>query len=194
MSDAIPTARLDLGPLPVPFRRACLDGRFEAAAGMLRVSLRDGWFDAASVFELRLRQLEVDPSLAPWLLRAMVRRDTRDMVGYIGFHAAPGAFYLQEWCPSGVELGVSVFASERRKGFAREAAVGLMGWAERTHGVRSFVVSISPDNTASQTLFKSLGFVRVGAHVDDQDGPEDILVRASVTRGGSASPRFRSDA
>ena len=59
---------------------------------------------------------------------------------------------------------------------AREAALALMQWARDDHGITSFVVSIAPGNQASQALAAGLGFVRIGSHVDDVDGPEDVLV------------------
>jgi RimJ/RimL family protein N-acetyltransferase len=51
-----------------------------------------------------------------------------------------------------------------------------MRWATESHGVRTFVLSIRPDNIASQALAAKLGFRRIGLHVDDVDGVEDVLV------------------
>jgi RimJ/RimL family protein N-acetyltransferase len=123
----------------------------------------------------RLGQLQDDPTLQPWLVRAMVPRDSRVMVGYIGFHAAPGAQYLQPYSPEAVEFGYTVFPPYRRQGYAREASFALMRWATGHHGVTRFVLSIRPDNIASQSLAASLGFVRIGYHIDVVDGLEDIL-------------------
>ena len=50
-----------------------------------------------------------------------------------------------------------------------------MGWARECHGVLRFVMTIRPDNVASQSLAASLGFVRIGSHIDEVDGLEDIL-------------------
>ena len=55
-----------------------------------------------------------------------------------------------------------------------------MQWARDVHDVTSFVVTISPSNGPSLALVAGLGFVRVGAHVDEVDGPEDVLVRNVV--------------
>ena len=57
----------------------------------------------------------------------------------------------------------------------REACLALMGWAQAANGVQNFVLTIRPDNTASQALAAQLGFVRIGSHEDDVDGIEDIL-------------------
>ena len=121
------------------------------------------------------QQLEEDPADQPWLLRAMVPRGSCFLAGYIGFHSAPGAAYLQPYSPEGVELGFSVFPPYRRRGYAREACLALMGWAQECHGVTRFVMTIRPDNIASQSLAASLGFVHIGSHIDDVDGLEEIL-------------------
>ena len=121
------------------------------------------------------RSLRDDDALRPWLLRAMVERSRRRMVGHIGFHSRPGADYLRELSPGGVELGYVVYPAFRRRGYAREATLAMMAWAARAHGVRRFVVSISPSNVASTALAEQLGFRRIGSHVDEIDGPEDIF-------------------
>jgi RimJ/RimL family protein N-acetyltransferase len=97
------------------------------------------------------------------------------MVGHIGFHSAPGAPYLKEFSPTAGEFGYTVFPSFRRNGFAREASVGLMRWAQASHGVKVFVVSIAPDNLASQALAAHLGFRKIGSQLDEIDGIEDVL-------------------
>jgi RimJ/RimL family protein N-acetyltransferase len=50
-----------------------------------------------------------------------------------------------------------------------------MRWARDEHGITEFVVSISPGNTPSLRLAASLGFVKVGSHIDEVDGLEDIF-------------------
>jgi RimJ/RimL family protein N-acetyltransferase len=50
-----------------------------------------------------------------------------------------------------------------------------MRWAYDHHEITEFVVSISPNNIPSLRLAKSLGFERVGSHIDEVDGLEDIF-------------------
>lgn len=179
MTDSISTissARLDLVAMTPAFLEASLAGDSAAASRLLGLAVPPPWFEARDLIQLRLEQLRADPSLQPWLLRAIVQRDTGAMVGHIGFHAAPGAPYLAELAPGGAELGYSVFESFRRQGIATEACAALMDWAA-ARGVRRFVLSISPNNQPSQRIATHFGFRKVGAHVDDEDGPEDIFVR-----------------
>ena len=124
---------------------------------------------------MRLGQLETDPGLQPWLMRAMALRDTAMAVGTIGFHAAPGHESLAELAPGAVELGYGVTAAYRRRGLATEAIEALMRWAREAHGVRRFVVSVSPENGPSLALAAKLGFKKIGWHMDEVDGPEDIF-------------------
>ena len=102
------------------------------------------WANEGPWAQRRLEQLREDPTLQPWLLRAIVLRSESTMVGHVGFHARPGEKYLDELAPGGVELGYTVFERWRRCGYASEASEGLMDWAHRQHGVTRFVVSVRP--------------------------------------------------
>jgi ribosomal-protein-alanine N-acetyltransferase len=173
---AIRTERLDLVAMTPAFLRASVDRDLAEAERQIQLSLPENWPDIRAILELRLKQLESNPDLQPWLLRAIGLRRTREMVGHIGFHDQPGADYLREWSPGGVEYGFTVFPAHRRKGYAREASLALMRWAHDLHGVTAFVATVSPSNVASHALVADLGFVRVGSHVDEIDGVEDVLV------------------
>ncbi|MDP1592098.1 MAG: GNAT family protein [Prosthecobacter sp.] len=175
MTATIQSERLDLIPLTPMFLRAMLQQDLAEAERTLGCPLPDGLLDSTDVMALRLEQLEADPSLQPWLLRALVLREHRVMVGYIGFHTAPDAEYLQPYAPGGVEFGFTVYPPFLRQGYAREASKALMNWAHQVHGVTRFVMTIRPDNVASQALAAGLGFVRIGSHIDEVDGLEDIL-------------------
>jgi RimJ/RimL family protein N-acetyltransferase len=168
MGTTIHSERLDLVPLTPAFLRAMLEHDLAGAGRILGVPIPECLLDSTDVMSLRLQQLEADPTLQRWLLRAMVFRERRVMVGHIGFHTAPG----------GVEFGFTVYPPFLRQGYAREASKALMGWAHQVHGVARFVVTIRPDNAASQALAAGLGFVRIGSHIDEVDGLEDILVHS----------------
>src|SRR5687768_3866196 len=115
------------------FLRASLRGATEEAANCIGLRLPASWPENESVLALRLEQIESNPALQPWLLRAIGLRRSREMVGHIGFHSSPGASYLEQWSPDGVEFGFTIFPPHRRKGYAREACVALMQWARDTH-------------------------------------------------------------
>jgi [ribosomal protein S5]-alanine N-acetyltransferase len=176
MTAPIYSDRLDLIPMTPAFMRASLKHSVLEASQHVQLALPEGWpGEETDVLSLRLKQLEDDPAYQPWSLRAIALRGAGIMVGHIGFHTAPGADYLLPYSPGAVEFGFCVYPYFRRQGYAREASVALMGWARKVHNVRSFVLSIRPNNIASQALAAQLGFVRIASHIDEVDGLEDIL-------------------
>jgi RimJ/RimL family protein N-acetyltransferase len=190
MSDVIATERLDLLPMSPAFLRCTVAGRHEEAEAILGLRVPPAWFECTDFAALQLRHFEAGATSQPWMPRAIRWRETGAMVGHIGFHTPPRPEYLKTICPAGVEFGYTIFSEYRRRRFAWEATRGLMTWAQVTHGVGSFVVSASPDNAASLALIAQLGFRRIGAHVDEVDGPEDIfaLVLAEPSSDPPSAP------
>lgn len=68
-----------------------------------------------------------------------------------------------------------MFESERRRGYATESVLAMMAWAGEEHGVRRFLLSISPDNDPSLGLAGKLGFQRIGSQIDEVDGEEYVF-------------------
>jgi RimJ/RimL family protein N-acetyltransferase len=166
----IETERLDLLPLEIDVLRDIVARRLEAIAAALGAEVPPSFPDGVPA-ELRIAQLERDPAEQPWLVRAIVLREERRVVGAAGFHSPPDA-------GGRAELGYEIVADERRRGFAREAVAGLMAWAASTGSVQAFRASIAPENTASQALVASLGFERVGEQIDPEDGLEWVFERS----------------
>ena len=170
----ISSKRLDLIPLTPAFLQAALRGDSTTAESLLGLAIPSEWFAEQRLIQLRLSDLQQNSALQPWLLRAIGLRHQHVMVGHIGFHTQPGADYLRELAPGGIEYGYTVFSAFRRQGYAREACEALMQWAYQEHQITRFVVSIRPDNIPSRRLAEQLGFKRIGSHVDEEDGLEDI--------------------
>ena len=170
----IASDRLDLIPLTPAFLQASLRGDSTTAESLLGLAIPSEWFAEQRLIQLRLSDLQQNSALQPWLLRAIGLRHQHVMVGHIGFHTQPGADYLRELAPGGIEYGYTVFSAFRRQGYAREACEALMQWAYQEHQITRFVVSIRPDNIPSRRLAEQLGFKRIGSHVDEEDGLEDI--------------------
>jgi [ribosomal protein S5]-alanine N-acetyltransferase len=166
-------------------------GRNASTERRLRVRLPEDFELRAHV---RLRPIQKDPHARPWLLRFIVLREPvaaitgrgrgfRTSVGLIGFHGPPDEL-------GRAEIGYEVFAPHRRRGYAREAVSGLLDWAARRHGVRTFLASIASDNEPSMRLALGLGFRQVGAQVDDE-GLEFIYELMAATLVTSSSPQRR---
>jgi RimJ/RimL family protein N-acetyltransferase len=150
-----------------------LDGRKGVAEAQLAVALPPGWpdEDIEHLVRLRLGQMVEEPESQRWLVRALVRRRDGVMVGHAGFHGPPGSHGL---APDAAELGYTVFPSYRGRGYATEAAVALMEWAEG-EGARRFVASVAPGNEPSLAIVRKLGFVQTGEQWDEEDGLELVF-------------------
>jgi RimJ/RimL family protein N-acetyltransferase len=114
---------------------------------------------------MRIDQLREDPSLAAWLVRAIVVADQdsptgRRVVGHLGGHGAP-----EEGV---VEIGYTVAEAERGKGLATEAAMAWFGWAHE-HGAIRARLSTTPDNVPSRAIARRLGLAEVGGAWDADD-------------------------
>lgn len=120
----------------------------------------------------RRDQVAGDPGSAPWLLRAMVLRGTRELVGRIGFHGRPGDNSLA--APDALELGYAVEPVFQRQGLAEEAVRGMMAWA-RARSIDHFVLSIGIANGPSLALAAKLGFAEAARVIDEEDGPEIVF-------------------
>jgi RimJ/RimL family protein N-acetyltransferase len=170
---AITSARLELVSMSPAFLEALLDGRREDAGAHIGVDLPPEWPDEhdRGFLALRLGQMRRDPAVQEWLVRAVaLRNPARAMIGHAGFHGPPGVNERRR--ADGVELGYTIFPEYRRRGYATETVTALMAWAERAHGVRYFVASVSPDNAPSLAVVRKLGFEHVGEHWDEEDGLE----------------------
>lgn len=148
MTALIGSARLELVPLAPEFFDAALAGDSGLASRILGARVPADWPDLRDSQTLFLERLRSEPALATWAMRAIVLRAEQRMVGHIGCHGAPTS--------DGVELAYTVFAPDRRRGFAREACRAFMDWARRAHGVERFVLSIAKENVASLGVARSL--------------------------------------
>jgi RimJ/RimL family protein N-acetyltransferase len=171
----ITTTRLLLVPMTLAFLEASLTPDRALLSTLIEATVPDEWPDSIDLVRLRIRQLRRDAALEPWLLRAIVERESRRMIGHVGFHGAPGAEHLDAYAPNAAEFGYTVFPSWRGRGYATDAARALMQWA-RSQRVTNFVVSIRPDNAPSLAIAQKLGFVRVGQHIDEVDGLEYVFL------------------
>jgi ribosomal-protein-alanine N-acetyltransferase len=169
VADSIATPRLRLHPLTPSLLRAVVGGDLAEVERQLGARVEAGWEEGVPA-RLRLEQLAADASEQPWLVRAMVASTPRKVVGSVGFHAPPDDH-------GRVEIGYDIVASERRKGYAREAIRALLDWAWATGRVRTCVASVSPHNAPSLALIRSFGFQHVGEQIDAIDGLELVFER-----------------
>lgn len=180
---SIETRRLVLRTLPPAALAALVAGDRAEASRLAGCDLGDFPDEERGIAEVRLKDVTDNPSYLPWSLRAMALKPGLAFVGHFNFHSKPGADYLAELAPGAVEFGYFVMPAYRRRGLAEEAALGMMDWARRSHGVGRFVVSISPDNAPSVAMAAKLGFAKIGSHIDEIDGYEDIFALDTFAQG-----------
>jgi [ribosomal protein S5]-alanine N-acetyltransferase len=173
----VETPRLILRTLPPPALAALIASDRAEASRLAQCDLGSFPDDQLSITAVRLKDVSDDADYLPWSLRVMALKPSLRFVGYFNFHSKPNADYLKELAPGAVEMGYFVLPEFRRRGLAEEAALGMMDWAARIHGITRIVVSISPENAPSVAMARKLGFARIGSHIDEEDGYEDILAR-----------------
>jgi len=172
----ITTHRLELILLSPQAIDALLEGRRADAERELDAAIPEAWPDEhdANFLRFRQRQLERAPQAEPWLVRAVILREpARAMIGHAGFHGQPGVNGKQD--PEAVELGYTIFEPYRGRGYATEAALALMDWAQAQKGIGHFVASVSPTNDPSLAIVRKLGFVQTGEQWDEEDGLELVF-------------------
>ncbi len=177
----IATRRLELTLMSPGLMRALLAADWDKAGRLLGAGIPAEWRgEYWQWLGRRPEQAEADPSVVPWLPRVLLRQGTGaqpEVVGEAGFHGPPDA-------AGRVEIGYMVLAAHRRRGYAEEAARGLMSWASADQGITRFRASISPGNIASLNLIRKLGFTLVGRQHHDQRGEELVFHRDSPAGAG----------
>jgi len=168
----IRTTRLDLNPLTAALLEASLTTDRTLMSRLLGATVPDDWPGDAPI-RLWLHRVR-DESALPWLARAIVLRETGEMVRHAGFHLPPGDPVVSRWAPGGVEIGYTVFEAHRRRGFASEAVRGLLQFAiERD--VRNVLATTAESNVASVGVLRTCGFRHAG-RIHDDEGSEDAWV------------------
>ena len=168
--DVIRSRRLDLVSLPIEALAAFAARDRAAAQALLDFAVPDEFpGDGSSLQLVRMRrdQVREHRDWLPWSLRAIVVREPeREMVGYANFHGPPGVNDLMT--PGAAEVGYTIFAPHRGKGYATEVARAMMEWATSEHGVTHFISGVARDNAPSLRVNDKLGFARTGDVVDGE--------------------------
>lgn len=177
------TPRLELWRMTAEFLKQSLAGTL--AGDDVEFTVHESWLTELPFIQIREQQYRTEPAYASWGVWAIIQRDTRQMIGHIGFHTTPNAEYLRPYVAEAVEFGFTIYPEYRSQGFAAEAARGLIDWSSREMQQRRFVVSISPSNDHSQAIARKLGFLRIAQWEDDVDGTEEVFLLEVATTPNS---------
>jgi RimJ/RimL family protein N-acetyltransferase len=166
----IRTERLELVAFAPEAVRALIAGRREEAETTLGLSLPAEFPNAGDLdgfLPIQLKRMEAEPGRREWMARLMVGKH-EGAVGHCGFHGPPDRI-------GRAEIGYTVFTRFRGRGYAKEAAQGLVDWAFQK-GEREVYATVSPNNAPSLAVVRRLGFIQVGTQEDEVDGLELVFV------------------
>lgn len=169
----IESDRLILKPMSLPFLHMIIERNFAMAQKICgatippHCSMPDGvWL------KRRMAMIEQDDEQHKWMYRAVIRKEDNTMIGHISFHHKAPDPDLLDISDLAVELGYTINQDCRRKGFAKESAIAMMEWAHSEAKVRTFILTISPSNTPSLQMARSMNFKKIGERIDEFDGLE----------------------
>jgi ribosomal-protein-alanine N-acetyltransferase len=165
----IETPRLHLTPLSLEALGMLRDQNYEGASRAQGFAFSDDFLSSVNdVFLTRqLEGMRKSPLTPGWFVRAILRKDDGLLIGNCGFHGTP-----QE--VGRAEIGYTVFAPYRRRGYAVEAAQGLVDWA-KSQGSRVVFAAVSSNNVSSLGVVKKLGFQRTGVQGNDVGAEEYVF-------------------
>jgi [ribosomal protein S5]-alanine N-acetyltransferase len=158
-----PPVAVRLVPLSMMVMRALLDDDLESASALAGISLTPYFVEHRWLWEIRVPQVERDPSSADWIARAAV--DGEMVVGHVGFHGPPDARGM-------VEVAYSVDPAHRRRGYGTAMLGTALAWARQDERVAIVRATVDPENRASLATLASFPFELVGEQWDEVDGRE----------------------
>ena len=153
--------------------RADLSGR-EALEKCIGVSVPDEWPPELYDHDAMNGSLEQlgDPDEAGWALWYLVPKGVGVLAGVAGYKGKP--------VRDRVEVGYSIPAGHRRRGYATEAVQALVDRAFAINGVERVIAETLPELAPSIGVLHKCGFNHVG------DGDEPGVIKYEVHRSQSA--------
>lgn len=112
-------------------------------------------------------RVAADTSQEGWWTWVVVRKDTREAVGSVGFGGGPDG-------DGAVMVGYATYPNVEGRGYATEAAGALVGWALGHHDVARVCASMPPDNGAAIRVAQKIGMRLIGT-VWEED-LDDVLL------------------
>jgi ribosomal-protein-alanine N-acetyltransferase len=101
---------------------------------------------------INLKKVPAPTGFESWLI---VSNENNTIIGDIGFKGVPNIGGV-------IDIGYGVVVQERQKGYASEAAEGLIQWAFTQPYVKSITAQSLTDNVGSAKTLERLGFNRTG--------------------------------
>lgn len=161
----VSTSRLRLAPATVAALEAELRHDHAALTELLSAEIPSGWpphlyDDDACLYSLnKLRESPAQARWWAWYILLPLAEGKPHLVGVGGFKGPP--------INGVVEIGYGIVGEFQRRGYATEAAAGLVGWAHAHPEVRMVAAHTLPELTASNRVLEKNGFVRRGIPAEE---------------------------
>jgi [ribosomal protein S5]-alanine N-acetyltransferase len=176
MSPVISTQRLELIPATPDLLAAALEAP-AALEAALNARVPPSWppeFLDPPALEFTRDRLAETPGDGTWWMYFIVLpagRNERVLIGTAGYKGPPAA-------DGTVEIGYGIVTEHQRRGYASEAARGLVARAFREAGVRRVIAETLPELAPSIGVLRKCGFELIG------EGSEPGVIRFELTRAG----------
>lgn len=95
-----------------------------------------------------------------WVQYGIENIETKQLIGDC-------AIKLDQYDTRIAEIGITISHLEQRKGFAKEALLGILAFLFETKGIHRVAEIIDAENTASNNLLKSTGFRKEGHFIEN---------------------------
>jgi len=143
------TKHLQLVPFSLELIKATLEGKSKLGE-LLAVTVLDSWpgADFAEVLPALVEQMEAEESRFAWNW-LMIHKQDRALIGDVGFMGGPK--------DGKAEIGYSVVAEYRKRGYATEAALYLIHWALQQREIRLVTAQCLDDNLGSIKVLEKIG-------------------------------------
>lgn len=116
----------------------------------------EGWPDEDTLETLpriltNLQKVGEPTGFESWMV---IKKDGRQVIGDVGFKGVPNAH-------GQIDIGYGIIKAEQKKGYAAEAAAGLIRWAFTNESVKEITARCLIRNTASVRVLEKIGFKEV---------------------------------
>ena len=174
MDRPLRTARLELIPATLELTRLAMDdepGLARSLGATIPATWPHDYLDRGA-YEFMLARLAAGPDQVGWWMYFVTHVENpapRTLIGSAGYKGPPDS-------EGTVEIGYGVVSDRRRRGFATEAALGLIARAFALGGVRRVLGETLPDLEGSIAVLERCGFREIG------EGSEPGVIRFELTR------------
>jgi ribosomal-protein-alanine N-acetyltransferase len=158
----IETANLRLVPCEMAHFEAYLRDRQELG-NLLGVKIPDGWPHFPEALPMGYKWLKRDPALLGWWTYLFIHRAEQMLIGSGGFKGRANENGM-------VEIGYEIAPSYRERGFATEAARGMVDYAFSHAHVRVVDAHTLPEKNASGSVLSKVGMRWMGVVHHPEDG------------------------